>query len=132
MKSKKSYINFPENNHILWLPPEAHSVTLNTAIKLYSEIVKGFEIKTFCRTIEEIKNVKLALEFANLAIKRLKEVKTQKKLLECILKNYNYEELKNHELFKDYEFSEYGSLMSPFGDQKSLAFRRREDIMKLL
>ncbi|ASX27973.1 hypothetical protein BA173_03845 [Rickettsia sp. MEAM1 (Bemisia tabaci)] len=24
------------------------------------------------------------------------------------------------------------NLMSPFGDQKSLAFRRREDIMKLL
>ncbi|EER22096.1 hypothetical protein REIS_1299 [Rickettsia endosymbiont of Ixodes scapularis] len=24
------------------------------------------------------------------------------------------------------------SLMSPFGDKKSLAFRRREDIMKLL
>ncbi|CAK6516136.1 hypothetical protein [Rickettsia helvetica] len=32
--------------------------------------------------------------------------------MECVLKNYSYEELKNHELFKDYEISEYNSLIN--------------------
>ncbi|MGU9986771.1 hypothetical protein [Rickettsia sp. MEAM1 (Bemisia tabaci)] len=35
-------------------------------------------------------------------------------------------------LFFRKRYHDYLSLMSPFGDQKSLAFRRREDIMKLL
>ncbi|AAL03149.1 unknown [Rickettsia conorii str. Malish 7] len=51
---------------------------------MYSAIVKNFDIKNnYLRTIEEIKNS----EFANLAIKKIKEVKTPKKLLECVLKN---------------------------------------------
>ncbi|EAA25362.1 hypothetical protein rsib_orf86 [Rickettsia sibirica 246] len=55
---------------------------------MYSAIVKDFDIKNnYLRTIEEIKNSKLASEFANLAIKKIKEVKTPKKLLECVLKN---------------------------------------------
>ncbi|AFB26249.1 hypothetical protein RSA_03400 [Rickettsia philipii str. 364D] len=55
---------------------------------MYSAIVKDFDIKNnYLRTIEEIKNSKLASEFANLAIKEIKEVKTPKKLLECVLKN---------------------------------------------
>ena len=78
---------------------------------MYSAIVKDFDIKNL-RTIEEIKNSKLASEFANLAIKKIKEVKTPKKLLECVLKNYSYEELRNHELFKDYEISEYNALIN--------------------
>ncbi|XVN44392.1 MAG: hypothetical protein RCG16_02615 [Rickettsia hoogstraalii] len=45
MKSKKSSINFSENNHILWLPLETHNITLNTAIELYSTIVRSFDIK---------------------------------------------------------------------------------------
>ncbi|MFV0251067.1 MAG: hypothetical protein AB8U53_07475 [Rickettsia aeschlimannii] len=111
MKSKKSSINFSENNHILWLSLETRNIILNTAIELYSAIVKDFDIKNL-RTIEEIKNSKLASEFANLAIKKIKEVKTPKKLLECVLKNYSYEELRNHELFKDYEISEYNALIN--------------------
>lgn len=55
---------------------------------MYSAIVKDFDIKNnYLRTIEEIKNSKLASEFANLAIKKIKEVKTPKELLECVLKN---------------------------------------------
>ena len=91
MKSKKSSINFSKNNHILWLPLETRNITLNTAIELYSAIVKDFDIKNnYLRTIEEIKNSNLASEFANLAIKKIKEVKTPKKLLECVLKNYSF------------------------------------------
>ncbi|AXU06526.1 hypothetical protein GRX81_05910 [Rickettsia japonica] len=55
---------------------------------MYSAIVKDFDIKNnYLRTIEEIKNSKLAPEFANLAIKKIQEIKTPKKLLECVLKN---------------------------------------------
>ncbi|BDU60590.1 hypothetical protein FLA4_10000 [Candidatus Rickettsia kotlanii] len=46
---------------------------------MYSAIVKDFDIKNnYLRTIKEIRNSKLASEFANLAIKKIKEVKTQK------------------------------------------------------
>ncbi|WP_261763547.1 hypothetical protein [Rickettsia parkeri] len=58
---------------------------------MYSAIVKDFDIKNnYLRTIEEIKNSKLASEFAN----------------------FSYEELKNHELFKEYEISEYNALIN--------------------
>ncbi|KJV80947.1 hypothetical protein N7281_02415 [Rickettsia hoogstraalii] len=69
MKSKKSSINFSENNHILWLPLETHNITLNTAIELYSTIVRSFDIKKdYLKTIEEIKNSKLAI---GMCIKKL-------------------------------------------------------------
>ncbi|KJV62110.1 hypothetical protein [Rickettsia amblyommatis] len=45
MKSKKPSINFSENNHIVWLPLKTRNITLNTAIELYSAIVKDFDIK---------------------------------------------------------------------------------------
>ncbi|MEY4463173.1 MAG: hypothetical protein RLZZ81_144 [Pseudomonadota bacterium] len=113
MKGKITPLKIPENNHILWLPLETHSTILNTAIKKYSDIIKNFKLKDdYLRTIEEIEDSTLALEFANLVIKRVKKVQTQKKLLEYLLKNYSYEELKNHELFKDYEISEYNSLIN--------------------
>ncbi|WP_232048150.1 hypothetical protein [Rickettsia conorii] len=73
---------------------------------MYSAIVKDFDIKNnYLRTIEEIKNSKLAPEFANLAIKKIKAIGM------CI-KKYSYAELKNHELFKDYEISEYNALIN--------------------
>ncbi|MEG8230387.1 hypothetical protein O6R16_04985 [Candidatus Rickettsia tasmanensis] len=80
---------------------------------MYSAIVKDFDIKNnYLRTIEEIKNSKLASEFANLAIKKIKEVKTPKKAIGMCIKKYSYKELKNHELFKDNEISEYNALIN--------------------
>lgn len=87
MKSKKSSINFSDNNHILWLSLETRNITLNTAIELYSAIVKDFDIKNnYLRTIEEIKNSKLASEFANLAIKKIKWGKNSKKAIGMCIK----------------------------------------------
>ncbi|WP_157738097.1 hypothetical protein [Rickettsia sp. MEAM1 (Bemisia tabaci)] len=55
----------------------------------------------------------MTVPWADISVKEHKNIKG--------LKNQNLRDHMNE-----------AELMSPFGDQKSLAFRRREDIMKLL
>lgn len=64
-----------------------------------------FKIENYLETIENIKDLKLALETANIASNRLSN-RHKKLLLKCLLKNYNYEDLKSHKLFEDYTINQ--------------------------
>ncbi|MCC8467261.1 MAG: MobA/MobL family protein [Rickettsia endosymbiont of Eriopis connexa] len=104
MKSKKSSINFSENNHILWLPLVGDIMLQGTTTYIKDEVRK-FKIEKYLETIENVKDLKLALETANIASNRISN-RHKRLLLKCLLKNYNYEDLKSHKLFEDYTINQ--------------------------
>ena len=63
--------------------------------------VRKFKIENYSEITENVKDLKLALETANIASNRHKKL-----LLKCLLKNYNYEDLKSHKLFEDYTINQ--------------------------
>ncbi len=73
MKSKKSSINFSENNHILWLPLVG-DIMLQGTTTYIEDKVKKFKIENYLETIENVKDLKLALETANIASNRHKKL----------------------------------------------------------
>lgn len=104
MKAKKSSINFSENNHILWLSLTGDALAQGT-ITCIEDVVTKFKIENYLEAIENVKDLKLALETASIASNRLNN-RHKKLLLKCLLKNNNYEDLKNHKLFENYTINQ--------------------------
>ncbi|MGL4226847.1 MAG: hypothetical protein ACRCRR_04520, partial [Rickettsia sp.] len=104
MKAKKSSINFSENNHILWLSLTGDALVQGT-ITCIEDVVTKFKIESYFEAIENVKDLKLALETASIASNRLSN-RHKKLLLKCLLNNYHYEDLKNHKLFENYTINQ--------------------------